>query len=372
MRQKRKPPTTSDTISDPDADEDVGPPPHADERDKGPTGCQPNVRLIASAALRPAIADVLPGVRRVTFPQVRRRRTTSTATCSAARAGWTLVDTGLGVPGAAGGVARGRRRPRRPARAGRDHPHARRPHRRRRRRRRASAGGPVLQGRLDRAAGRGTAYGDGWPRSLRDHATAHGMPPGEAAAVEACLARAGGARAPRADASRSTPATGSTAGRCVALPGHADGHIGLLRDGVLVGGDALLPDISPVIGVWPGCDPDPLAAYLATLDRIVALAPRVVLPGHGEPVADPAGRARETAPTTTTASTGPRPRWAAEPRTAYAVSLRSVARRPRPRAQRSFAVAEALAHLRRLAGEGRAEPAERDGHPAFRARSAPR
>lgn len=69
----------------------------------------------------------------------------------------------------------------------------------------------------------------------------------------------------------------------VALPGHTPGQIGLLRDGVLVAGDA-------VVGGPQGAHL-PRAAYNAdhreaarTLRRIVDLAPRLVLPGHGAPL----------------------------------------------------------------------------------------
>ena len=42
------------------------------------------------------------------------------------------------------------------------------------------------------------------------------------------------------------------------LPGHADGHICLLRDGVLVAGDHLLAEITPTVGLYPEAWPDPL------------------------------------------------------------------------------------------------------------------
>ena len=322
---------------------------------------------VAPVTPRPATADVLPDVRRVTFPQAVG---VDHVHCYLLRgaSGWTLVDTGLGLPGAAGAW--------REVAAALDGPlervvitHMHVDHIGAAADVAPLSRGPVLQGRLDRQQAE-AAYGDGWPGSLRHHATAHGMPPGEAAAAEASW-RALAALAHLAPTQPLDPGDRVNGWEVVALPGHADGHIGLLRDGVLVGGDALLPDISPVIGVWPGCDPDPLAAYLATLDRIVAMAPRVVLPGHGEPVADPAGRARQTRAhhhdrlDRAEAALGP------EPRSAYAVS-RALWHDDLDPAQRSFAVAEALAHLRRLAGEGRAEPAERAGRPAFRARSAPR
>ena len=51
--------------------------------------------------------------------------------------------------------------------------------------------------------------------------------------------------------------------------------------------------ITPTVGLWPASRPDPLGDYLAALDRTIELAPRIALPGHGEPIEDPAGRARE-------------------------------------------------------------------------------
>lgn len=317
----------------------------------------------------PSLADVLPGIRRVTFSEAVG---VDHVHCYLLRgpAGWTLVDTGLGVPGA--GAAW------RAVAAGLDAPlervvitHMHVDHIGAAADVAPLAAGPVLQGRLDRAQA-AAAYRDGsWPGSLRDHATRHGTPPGEAAAVEASW-RALAALARPAPSLPLDPGDRVDGWEVVALPGHADGHIGLLRDGVLVGGDALLPDITPGVGAWPGCDPDPLALYLGTLDRIAALAPRVVLPGHGDPVDDPAGRARETAEhhrdrlDRAAAALGP------GPRSAYEVSLDLWPAELDP-AQRSLALAEALAHLRRLAAEGRAATAARgDGRPGFSAPAPPR
>ena len=51
--------------------------------------------------------------------------------------------------------------------------------------------------------------------------------------------------------------------------------------------------ITPTVGLWPASRADPLGDYLAALDRTIELAPRIALPGHGDPIEDPAGRARE-------------------------------------------------------------------------------
>ena len=80
--------------------------------------------------------------------------------------------------------------------------------------------------------------------------------------------------------------------RVLELPGHADGHICLERDGVLVAGDHLLGAITPTVGLYPDSRPDPLGDYQASLRRTIELAPRIALPGHGDAVVDPVARAR--------------------------------------------------------------------------------
>jgi len=137
------------------------------------------------------------------------------------------------------------------------------------------------------------------------------------------------------------------------LPGHADGHVALLRDGVLVSGDVLLHEISPAVGLYPESRPDPLADYLGSLERIVELDPRVAYGGHGEPVRAPAARARELLAhherrlEDTRAALGP------EPLSGYEVSLRLFGDELSP-PQRRFAVAETLSHLEHLVARGQA------------------
>jgi glyoxylase-like metal-dependent hydrolase (beta-lactamase superfamily II) len=145
------------------------------------------------------------------------------------------------------------------------------------------------------------------------------------------------------------------------LRGHADGHIVLRRDGVLVAGDSILTRISPVVGLYPNSRPDPLGDYLVTLARLEELAPRVAYAGHGPTIDDTAGRARELREhhreriDRTEGALGP------EPVNAWQVSFELF---PAELAggQRRFAVAETLAHLERLRFEGRAARAEDGGY----------
>jgi glyoxylase-like metal-dependent hydrolase (beta-lactamase superfamily II) len=140
------------------------------------------------------------------------------------------------------------------------------------------------------------------------------------------------------------------------LPGHADGHIVLHGEdsGRVFGGDVLLNEITPNVGLWEdGVCPDPLAAYLASLKRLVALEPAVVYPGHRTTVHDVAARAAEIAS------------HHDRRLEVHVQALRDGAETPWDVVgaiwgdrlgyhERRFAVAEVNAHLVRLAADGRA------------------
>src|SRR5439155_59357 len=129
--------------------------------------------------------------------------------------------------------------------------------------------------------------------------------------------------------------------------GLGDAHLGFLRDGVLIGGDHLLRAISPAVGLYPDSRPDPLGDYLASLERTIELAPRIVYPGHGEPLDDASARARQLIEHHRARLDDTAAALAARPRTAYEVSLELFGRELSP-TQRRFAVAETLSHLERL------------------------
>ncbi len=213
----------------------------------------------------------------------------------------------------------------------------------------ALTGATVYQGRADHAQAL-RVWGPGRQRGrVDDWMRAHGMPEELLGGPDALAGRVRIVLDPVL-----LDADGELDGwRVLQLPGHADGHLALWRDGVLVAGDTVLGAITPQVGLYPECRPDPLADYLGSLERIAALEPRLALPGHGPLLADAAGRAREIV-----AHHGERLELAAAaladgPRTAYDVSLRLWRRVPP--AQRRFALTEALAHLERLVRLGRAE-----------------
>ena len=141
--------------------------------------------------------------------------------------------------------------------------------------------------------------------------------------------------------------------RVEVLRGHADGHIVLSRDGVMIAGDTILGGITPAIGLYPNSRPDPLGDYLQTLDRIEELAPRVAYTGHRAAVRDPAERAREIRGHHVERLTSAQKTLAGEPLSGYDVSL-ALFPGDLPPTLRRFATAESLAHLERLVHEGRA------------------
>jgi glyoxylase-like metal-dependent hydrolase (beta-lactamase superfamily II) len=146
----------------------------------------------------------------------------------------------------------------------------------------------------------------------------------------------------------------------VAAAGHADGQLCLLKDGILVAADHVLERISPTVGLWPASRSDPLGDYLAALAHTIDLDPEVALPGHGDVLTDPAGRARELQEhhrhrlAETAAALG------LEPRTGYELSLSLFGDDLKPAARR-FAVAESLSHAERLVFDGLAARHEDGG-----------
>lgn len=83
-------------------------------------------------------------------------------------------------------------------------------------------------------------------------------------------------------------AIGGADWRVVVGEGHSPEHACLWReaDGVVLGGDQILPKISSNVSVWPTePDADPLGDWLASLERMKAVFPDevLVLPSHGEP-----------------------------------------------------------------------------------------
>ena len=294
--------------------------------------------------------DELPGgIRRVTFPLPLGIRHVHCYLLPGSD-GWTLVDTGLGLPDAAerwasaldgAEVARVVVTHFHP-----DHVGAAADVR-------ELTGAPVLQGAEDHEQCRRVWGREDWSERLADYLAGHGLPQETAAELRLESRTFSPFIRFARDVTALREGDVLDGWRVLELPGHADGHICLERDGVLVAGDHLLGAITPTVGLYPESRPDPLADYQASLRRTVELAPGLALPGHGEPVGDPVTRARailehhERRLDQTEAALGP------EPRTAYEVSL-ALFGRSLDASGRRFALAETLAHLERLVFAGRA------------------
>jgi glyoxylase-like metal-dependent hydrolase (beta-lactamase superfamily II) len=146
----------------------------------------------------------------------------------------------------------------------------------------------------------------------------------------------------------------------VAASGHADGQLCLLKDGVLVAADHVLGKITPTVGLWPASRSDPLGDYLEALGRTIELGPRIALPGHGEPIRDPVGRARELQEHHRLRLEEAAAALDDVPRTGYELSFVLFGEELKP-AGRRFAIAETLSHLERLVREGAAARRDVDG-----------
>ena len=80
---------------------------------------------------------------------------------------------------------------------------------------------------------------------------------------------------------------GSRQYRVLGLPGHTIGHIGLYDPAskTLIGGDLVLPGTAPYVGLTDYTAANPLADFMASLDRVKEFEVETVLPGHGSPFA---------------------------------------------------------------------------------------
>jgi glyoxylase-like metal-dependent hydrolase (beta-lactamase superfamily II) len=295
--------------------------------------------------------ELAAGIRRITCPLPTRPGHVHAYLLPGAD-GWTLVDTGIGLPDAEerwaselaqlpGSVVRILVTHFHPDHVGAAADVA------------ALTGAPVHEGEVDYAQCSLVWGNPEWPQRIADWFLRHGVP----RPIAEELIRSGSEYTPfiRYQPDPEVVAEGDRLDgwELVAAPGHADGQLCLLKDGILVSADHLLGQISPTVGLWPESRPDPLGDFLDALRRTIVLAPSLALPGHGEPIVDPVARAHELiehhrqrlavaeAALTTTARSG------------YELSFDLFGRELKPAARR-FAVAETLSHLERLVLEERA------------------
>jgi glyoxylase-like metal-dependent hydrolase (beta-lactamase superfamily II) len=214
-------------------------------------------------------------------------------------------------------------------------------------------GAPVLQGREDYEQCV-RAWGSHDPRRFVDYWVSHGMPREAVDGIVRDSARLLDAVHWMRDPQLVEAGEEIDGWRVEVLRGHADGHIVLLKDGVMIAGDTILGGITPAIGLYPNSRPDPLGDYLTTLARIEQLAPRIAYAGHKDPIEDPAARAREIRAHHEDRLRRAQAALDGRPLSAYEISLKLFETDLSPTLRR-FATAESLAHLERLVYDGRAE-----------------
>ena len=299
--------------------------------------------------------EVEPGILRVTLPLPSGPRHVH---CYLLRGddGWTLVDTGLGLMEPSweeilaqvdGPVVRIFITHMHPDHVGGAEAAVR------------ATGAPVLQGRLDYEQCERVWGSSDWPERIADWFLVHGVP----AAVAEELIESGHVFADFVrfawNPTPVDPGDEVDGWRVVATPGHADGHLCLHRDGVLIAGDTLLAPITPAIGLYPESRPDPLGDYVESLHAVAGLAPRVSYGGHGATIGEPAPRAHAIVAHHDDRLDRAAAALGRDPRNGYDVS-HDLFGDALPPIQRRFAVAEALSHLERLVVLGRAHRGEDD------------
>ncbi len=159
-------------------------------------------------------------------------------------------------------------------------------------------------------------------------------------------------------------ALGSRHYEAIWTPGHSDDHLCLLRDdGLFFAGDHILPSITPNIGLFPGARPDPLRDYFASLTRVRTLSARLTLPGHGRPFADLTGRADalRTHHVDRSAALLAEVALHAAGAQAWEAASALFTGRLRTADDQRFALVETLAHLEYLRGAGQVARVQQSG-----------
>jgi len=199
---------------------------------------------------------------------------------------------------------------------------------------------------------------------------AHGLPEDSLASVAPStrtmrqIVRLPGRQSIVAVADGETLVLGERRHRVIWTPGHSDYHLCLLReDGVFFVGDHVLPSITPNIGVYPDARPDPLRDYFESLDRVRKAQARLILPGHGLPFPDLVRRIDELRAHHEERSAKLLEALAAYSTGAQAWQLASALFEGRLRGadDQRFALVETLAHLERLCNERVIVQAQKDG-----------
>lgn len=145
----------------------------------------------------------------------------------------------------------------------------------------------------------------------------------------------------------------------IATPGHSDDHLVFYcaEERLLICGDAVLIKITPNVGLWGWSRGNPLAQFLASLDRLAELDVALALPGHGPPITHFQERLEELR-IHHAERLEAMERAVGSGATAYEVCTAVFPLQELTSHQMRFAMAETLAHLEYLAVQGRVEQIE--------------
>ncbi|MBE3558956.1 MAG: MBL fold metallo-hydrolase [Ktedonobacteraceae bacterium] len=148
------------------------------------------------------------------------------------------------------------------------------------------------------------------------------------------------------------------------VPGHSDGHICLFRarDGVLLAADHVLPRITPNVGLYSEqARANPLEDYLRSLRKVERLPASIVLPGHGDPFEDLAGRVRELIEHHSQREQEILSLLARRPQPAYQLTKQLFGQRLNTQDAWRMALAETLSHLEYMRYAGHVTQQMHDG-----------
>ena len=152
--------------------------------------------------------------------------------------------------------------------------------------------------------------------------------------------------------------------RVLWTPGHAQGHLCLLSDDVIIVGDHILPRISPNVSLYPDALSDPIQSHLDALAHVAALTRPglLALPGHGQPFTALPARAEELIAGHLKRADAMLEALQAAPAPMSAAEVANIifARRLRENVDHRLAIGETLAHLERhrIAGRLRRDDSE--------------
>lgn len=134
-------------------------------------------------------------------------------------------------------------------------------------------------------------------------------------------------------------------------PGHSPAQMALFdaRRRVLISADLAYPDIRPFLEWWHTSDP--VVEYLDSLDRAEALAAALLLPGHGRPDREPAGRFASARAALRAMIDRVETALGPAPRSAYEVTCRITGHDPDPDLRQSW-LSCSLCVLEHLAARG--------------------